>query len=100
MKPKKAQNQNALEENFYQALTYLNSPEEARLFFEDLCTPNELQAMIDRWLIVPHLLEGKPYRSIHQETGISVTTIGRVARTLQTGKGGYQSLLTKLPKKN
>ena len=30
-----------------------------------------------------------PYREIHAQTGVSVTTIGRVARTLERGAGGY-----------
>ena len=35
------------------------------------------------------LLRGLPYRDIHALTGVSVTTIGRVARTLERGAGGY-----------
>jgi len=38
---------------------------------------------------VPLLLEGVPYREIHDRTLVSVTTIGRVARTLERGAGGY-----------
>ena len=30
-----------------------------------------------------------PYREIHRLTGVSVTTIGRVARYLAAGNGGY-----------
>jgi uncharacterized protein YerC len=30
-----------------------------------------------------------PYRDIHERTHVSVTTIGRVARTLERGAGGY-----------
>jgi len=35
------------------------------------------------------LRRGLPYRQIHQQTGVSVTTIGRVARYLAQGHGGY-----------
>ena len=31
-----------------------------------------------------------PYREIHDRTGVSVTTIGRVARCLDLGEGGYR----------
>jgi uncharacterized protein YerC len=31
-----------------------------------------------------------PYREIHDRTGVSVTTIGRVARCLDLGAGGYR----------
>ena len=71
------------------ALAALKTPEETRAFLEDLCTPAELEAMGDRWRVVPQLLQGIPYREIHERTKVSVTTIGRVARTLERGAGGY-----------
>lgn len=71
------------------ALAALKSPAEVRAFLEDLCTPAELEAMADRWRVVPYLLDGVPYREIHDHTLVSVTTIGRVARTLERGAGGY-----------
>lgn len=71
------------------ALAALNKPGDVRAFLEDLCTPAELESMSDRWKVVPLLLEGRPYREIHERTLVSVTTIGRVARTLERGEGGY-----------
>ena len=38
---------------------------------------------------MPLLRKGVPYREIHDLTGVSVTTIGRVARSLEHGAGGY-----------
>lgn len=70
-------------------LATMGEPERMRAFLEDLCTPAELEAMSDRWRVVPLLLEGVPYREIHDRTAVSVTTIGRVARTLERGAGGY-----------
>jgi len=71
------------------ALAALDRPEDVRAFLVDLCTPAELEAMGDRWKVVPLLLQGIPYRDIHERTAVSVTTIGRVARTLGHGAGGY-----------
>ena len=71
------------------ALAALPRPEDVRAFLEDLCTPAELEAMADRWKVVPLLQQGVPYREIHERTLVSVTTIGRVARTLERGAGGY-----------
>jgi TrpR-related protein YerC/YecD len=71
------------------ALRGLRGVEDVCAFLEDLCTPAELEAMTDRWRVVPLLLRGLPYRDIHALTGVSVTTIGRVARTLERGTGGY-----------
>lgn len=73
-----------------EALLGLRSVEEMRSFFRDLCTPAELQALADRWSVVLLLQRGLTYREIHKQTGVSVTTIGRVARYLVTGNGGYQ----------
>ena len=64
-----------------------------RAFPEDLCTPAELEAMSDRWKVVPLVAEGVPYREIHERTSVSVTTIGRVARTFERGAGGYATAL-------
>ena len=76
-------------EELMQAISLLKSQEEALAFFTDLCTPAELEAMADRWQVVPLLRKGIPYRSIHDQTGVSVTTITRVARCLTLGSGGY-----------
>ena len=70
-------------------LAAVRDPDRMRAFLEDLCTPAELEAMSDRWRVVPLLLQGVPYREIHDRTAVSVTTIGRVARTLERGAGGY-----------
>ncbi len=67
-----------------------------RAFLRDLCTPAEIQAMADRWAVVDYLKHDKPYREIHKLTGVSLTTIGRVARFLITGNGGYEMARTRL----
>lgn len=68
----------------------MRTPEEMRRLLDDLCTPAEIEAIADRWRVVPLLLEATPYREIHDRTGVSVTTIGRIARCLSFGAGGYQ----------
>jgi TrpR-related protein YerC/YecD len=82
--------QEALAERaLFSAILTLKTIDECRAFFRDLCTPAELQALADRWAVVGLLREGMPYREIHKQTGVSVTTIGRVARYLSAGHGGY-----------
>lgn len=76
-----------------QAMVRLRTAAQMRAFLEDLCTPAELEAMTDRWKVVPLLLDGVPYREIHDRTLVSVTTIGRVARTLERGAGGYAAAI-------
>jgi TrpR-related protein YerC/YecD len=80
----------AAERALCQALLTLRSVDECRDFLRDLCTPAELQALADRWAVVGLLRQGMPYREIQRVTGVSVTTIGRVARYLGAGNGGYQ----------
>ena len=47
------------------------------------------RSLADRWQVVGLLQRDLPYRRIHDMTGVSVTTIGRVARFLSDGFGGY-----------
>ena len=52
--------------------------------------------MADRWAVVDPLKRSLPYREIHRLTGVSVTTIGRVARFLSGGSGGYATAARRL----
>lgn len=79
------------------ALAGMSRPQDVAAFLVDLCTPAEIEAMADRWKVVPLLVDGVPYREIHDRTGVSVTTIGRVARSLEHGAGGYAAALQHSP---
>ena len=74
----------------------LATPDEVAAFLHDLCTPAELEALTDRWRVVAPLWRGRPYREIHERTAVSVTTIGRVARFLDSGNGGYRVVAERL----
>jgi TrpR-related protein YerC/YecD len=84
------------ERNLCVALAALKTPEEVRAFLRDLCTPAEIQAMADRWAVVEPLERALSYREIHKLTGVSLTTIGRVARFLKSGNGGYLTAARRL----
>jgi TrpR-related protein YerC/YecD len=90
----------AAEAALYRAVLTLRSTDECAAFFRDLCTPAELQALKDRWTVAEHLWAGRTYRQIHDRTGVSITTIGRVARYLNDagsdGTGGYRLALKRL----
>lgn len=79
-----------------EALLTARTVGECRAFLSDLCTPAELQAMADRWAVVRDLGRGLSYREIHGRTGVSVTTIGRVARCLVRRNGGYALAVKRL----
>jgi TrpR-related protein YerC/YecD len=84
------------ERNLCTALAALETADEVRAFLRDLCTPAEIQAMADRWAVVDLLRREIPYREIHRRSGVSVTTIGRVARFLTRGNGGYETAAQRL----
>ena len=80
------------------ALLAMETAEECLSLLKDLCTPAELEALVDRWRVVPLLKAGMPYRAIHEQTGVSVTTIGRINRFIDYGNGGYQLAYERLQK--
>lgn len=74
---------------------------EAERFLIDLCTPAEITALRERWLIAQLLDEGLSYRAIVDRLGTSVTTVSRVARFLQKERHcGYRLVLDRLRKKS
>jgi TrpR-related protein YerC/YecD len=77
------------EKNLCAAIAVLETQDEVWAFLRDLCTPMEIQAMADRWAVVELLERAVPYREIHRLTDVSLATIGRVARFLRAGNGGY-----------
>ncbi len=80
---------------FYQAVLSLESPREAELFFRDLCTPKELQAMGQRLEVACQLAQGRNYLEIEESTGASSATISRVSKCLAQG-GGYVPVLRRM----
>ena len=91
----------ANEKELYQAILQIKDLNECQAFFRDLCTPAELAAMQDRWRVAQLLNEQKlSYRDIHQKTGVSLATIGRVARFLsQEAYQGYRLILNRMKEK-
>ena len=85
--------QKAAEDQLFKALISLENIDECRSFLKALCTPAELPGLVDRWPVVASLGQDLRYRKIHELTGVSVTTIGRVARFLADGFGGYRTAI-------
>ncbi len=95
--PTPRQDAKASLEALAEAFAKIDDPAEMTAFLRDLCTPAELEALADRWRVVPLLMQGIPYREIHERTGVSVTTVGRVARTIEYGDGGYAAAVRRQP---
>ena len=78
-------------------LTPADVAEMAKLL-TDLCTPQEIRTLAERWHVA-RLLDGTDmsYRDIHEATGVSTTTVVRVARFLrQEPHQGYRRALDAL----
>ncbi len=93
-----------MRQSLYQAILTLKTVEECTAFFNDLCTPAEVAAMTERWevaLLLDDKEEKRSYRAIHDETGVSLATIVRVARFLsKEAHQGYRLILDRLRKKS
>lgn len=88
---------NQASSKLFEALLTLKTPEECRLFFEDLCTIGEIQALAQRYQVAGMLADKKNYQEIAAATGASSATISRVNRCLRYGSGGYQMTLERSP---
>lgn len=94
--PQHAEANRAARSSLAEAFLAMASADECRALLKDLTTPAELEALVDRWRVVKLIDQGVPYRQIHERTGVSVTTVGRVARFLENGNGGYRLALERL----
>lgn len=79
--------------SFFKAVLTLKTQKEAHDFFRDVATLAELQALAERWWVAQLLNKGLPYRKISEETGVSTTTVTRIAYWMDNGQGGYTRAL-------
>ncbi len=80
----------------YSAILKLKTVAECRQFFRDLCTPEELIDMADRFQAAKLLARDIDYRDIAGRLSMSTTTVARVAQWLWRGTGGYRLVLERL----
>jgi len=78
-----------------EVISALDSKEECRKFFEDICTVKELLDMAQRLDVAILLRKGMNYQTISQQVNVSTATISRVSRCLNYGSGGYATALDK-----
>ncbi|GIP18993.1 hypothetical protein J40TS1_46350 [Paenibacillus montaniterrae] len=85
-------------DQLFEAILTLKNVDECYIFFEDLCTVNEIQSMSQRLEVARMLGNGSTYNQIESETGASTATISRVKRCLNYGNDGYKLALDRLGK--
>ena len=79
-------------DHLYEIILKLNSVEDCRMLFEDLCTIQEIEKMAERVEAAELLIEGNTYSEVIQKTEISSATLSRVSKCVQYGQG-YQKFL-------
>lgn len=83
-------------DELFTAILSLKNKEECYLFFEDVCTVNELLSLSQRFEVARMLMEKKTYLDIAEKTGASTATISRVNRSLNYGNDGYEMVLSRI----
>ncbi|MCR5784137.1 MAG: TrpR YerC/YecD [Eubacterium sp.] len=83
-------------DHLFQSILTLKDTNECYIFFEDLCTINELLSLSQRLEVAKMLREKKTYLEIAEKTGASTATISRVNRSLNYGNDGYDMVFGRL----
>jgi TrpR-related protein YerC/YecD len=81
---------------FIDAFLCLKNNDEASRFLRDLMTINEIQEFSNRLEAARLLDQAVRYNDIVAKTGLSSTTIARIAKWLKGPLGGYRLILEKL----
>ncbi len=71
----------------YELIASMQTSDDCRDLFADLCTIKELEQMAQRVKAAKLLIEGKTYNQVIEETDISSATLSRVSRCVQYGSG-------------
>ncbi len=83
-------------DSLFDAVLTLKTREECYIFFEDLCTVNELFSLSQRFEVAAMLKNGNTYLEIAEKTGASTATISRVNRSLNYGNDGYDMIFGRM----
>lgn len=81
-------------EKLYELIPLINSKEDCKAVFQDLCTYKEIEAMAQRLHAAELLLQGVTYEQIIKQTGISSATLSRVNKCVKFGDG-YKKIFNK-----
>lgn len=84
----------------FQAILQIKSMSEARKFFRDLLSQQEIIEFSNRWKAAQMLDKNISFEKIQAATGMSPNTVARINKWRKKGMGGYKLILkrTRLPK--
>ena len=79
-----------------ESILALKTKDEAMCFLRDLMTEGEIEEFGKRLKTAEMLTDNISYSIIKKETGLSSTTIARVSKWLNSGKGGYKKIIGRI----
>lgn len=85
-----------IQDDLMGAILKLRTKAEARRFFRDLLTADELDEFGNRWLAARLLAKGVSYTKIEDRTRLSSRTIARVSKWLNNGMNGYKLMISRV----
>ncbi len=83
-------------EALFNSILSLKNMDEAKCFFRDLLSEQEIIEFSKRWQVAQMLNRNISYIKIQKATGLSSTTIARISKWLNKGKGGYRLMLDRM----
>lgn len=89
---------NKTTEYLFKSILRLENIGEAKRFFRDLLTEEELIEFGKRWQAAQMLDKNISYETIVEETGLSSRTVARISKWLNKGMGGYKLMLKRIKK--
>ena len=72
---------------FYQVVSDIKNPQEAKTFLQDILTKTELGALAKRLAVAHYLERGRTYDNIKKNLAVSSATIATVQEQMGKGKG-------------
>lgn len=90
---------NEKEKYLIKAFLSIKQEKDMGAFLRDLLTSAEIEEFANRIEIAKMIYKGHSYQEIADKTGVSTTTVSRVAHWLYNGCGGYYNVLKSLLKK-
>ncbi|MBP3599868.1 MAG: TrpR-related protein YerC/YecD [Clostridia bacterium] len=74
-------------DELYELISSLDTKEDCRKLFSDLCTVKEIEQMAQRIKAAKLLLAGNTYGQVIEQCDISSATLSRVSRCVRYGEG-------------
>lgn len=97
-KTRRVTRENPETESLFQVISRLSSMVEVKRFLGDLLTPREVAELSRRWQVARLLDANISYSRIVALTGLSSTTVARIAKCLRGDLGGYRLVLRRTRK--